>query len=125
MGSPGNTNTRAARRTRLARCSWNSLLAAIETAGTFDDLIKSHETYLDNILYLGLLGEDKESREIQHLLSGLFDIADRFCAIQDRVFVDCLSELGGDRARNEVRRGAVNGRKFELLELKSLPSPPN
>ena len=75
MGSPGNTNTRAARRTRLARCSWNSLLAAIETAGTFDDLIKSHETYLDNILYLGLLGEDKENKENNQLdFSDFFDL---------------------------------------------------
>ena len=92
--------------------SWNELKSAVESAATLDDLIDSHEEYLDNILYLGLLGEDEESRDIQHLLSGLFDIADRFCALQDRVFVDCLSELGGDRARNEVRvRWAGGGGK--------------
>jgi len=87
--------------------SWNELRKELDEAETLDDMIRSHEAYLDNILYLGLLGSDPESRDIQHLLSTLFDVADRFCAVQDRVFVDCLSELGGERARSEERQGRI------------------
>ena len=81
--------------------SWNSLSDELEVSESLDDIIAAHDSYLDNILKLAMLGEDAESRRLAAQLALVFDVADRFCAVQDRVFVDCLAALGGEAKRSE------------------------
>ncbi|GMH60283.1 hypothetical protein TL16_g03017 [Triparma laevis f. inornata] len=81
--------------------SWNAFARKFSKSATLDDVIKAHDEYLDNILHLALLGEDPESKRLSAQLALVFDIADRFCSVQDRVFVDCLSALGSSAQRAE------------------------
>ena len=88
--------------------SWNKFKERLDGAANLDEIIQAHDLYLDNIIELALLTEDKESREIQQLLRGLLDVTERFCSVQDRVFVDCLSALGwgaGGEVQSRIRRG--------------------
>ncbi|GMI01301.1 hypothetical protein TrVE_jg13013 [Triparma verrucosa] len=81
--------------------SWAAFSRKFAESSSLDDIIKAHDEYLDNILHLGLLGEDPESKRLSAQLALVFDIADRFCSVQDRVFVDCLSALGSEATRAE------------------------
>ena len=91
--------------------SWSVLVEEIKRATTLDEMIAAHDGYLANILNKGLLGDDDESRALAGQMSLVFDIADQFCKMQERLFVDCLSVLSGDSARRDkVQRRIQEGR---------------
>jgi gamma-tubulin complex component 3 len=99
--------------------SWVSLLDKINASKSLDDVVFAHDEYLSNIMQLALLGDDSESRGLASMLSVVFDIADRFCNVQDRLFVDCLSTISvDDDAANdgEFMRGKIEGFGQESLE---------
>ena len=87
--------------------SWNGLRSDLDGSESLDDVVSAHDRYLSNILRLAMLGDDAESRRLAAQLALVFDVADRFCAVQDRVFVDCLAALGGEARRVERAQGRI------------------
>ena len=91
--------------------SWRMLQEGIENAKNLDEIIVAHDAYLDNIINKGLMGDDEGSRSLAGQMNLVFDIADRFCAVQNRLFIDCLSEIDGQGRRMAMaQRNILEGK---------------
>ena len=84
---------------------WEGLKVAVQNARTVDDVIKAHDSYLNQIVDKTLLCIDEEDggnvESLETLLRELLSIALKFGKFQDHIFVNSLTGL--DKAA-KIRR---------------------
>ncbi len=88
---------------------WKELANNLKGAKTLDEVITSHDEYLDDILAKSLVGEasssdDKgASNELPIQLRSVLSAAFRFCAVHDKIFSEGVETI---QKATEKRRGA-------------------
>ncbi len=87
---------------------WNNLVHKLRKAKSLDEVILSHNEYLDEILAKGLLsGQQRQGEmninQIERQVRMVLTAAFRFCKIHERIFSKALDTIG---KADEKRRGA-------------------
>lgn len=93
---------------------WESLKVAVKNARTVDDVIKAHDSYLNQIVDKTLLCIDDEDgnngESLETLLRELLSIALKFGKFQDHIFVNSLAGLDkAAKMRSQVDERAEKG----------------
>jgi len=92
---------------------WEGLKMAVQNARTVDDVIKAHDSYLNQIVDKTLLCIDEEGgngESLETLLRELLSIALKFGKFQDHIFVNSLAGLDkAAKIRRQVDKQAEKG----------------
>ncbi len=103
---------------------WNNLVHKLRKAKSLDEVILSHNEYLDEILAKGLFGGqqqrqgemniDQIERQVRMVLTATF----RFCKIHERIFSKALDTIGkaGEKRRGAERRTKAGKWGFESFD---------
>ena len=88
---------------------WKDLVHRLQGAKTLDEVITSHDEYLDDILAKSLVGEASSSVEgeesvLPKQLRSVLVAAFRFCKIHDKIFSEGVETI---QKATEKRRGAL------------------
>ena len=93
---------------------WQALLEKINMrVHSLDDLIATHDTYLDNIMQRALLTASDETLFLQ--LQTMLQAVLRFCALEETLVADAMAALARKQSRDEAarRHGQEQGGKGE------------
>ncbi len=82
---------------------WQALMENISTKVlSLDDLITTHDKYLDNIMQRALLTASDEALFLQ--LQTMLQAVLRFCALEETLVADAMAALARKRSRDEAAR---------------------
>ena len=75
----------------VIECGWKRLAPSINSARTLDDVISSHDKYLENIMRQGFFLDSKFSNKVDQTvdhIQALLQLVEDFCELQEELFED-------------------------------------
>jgi len=103
---------------------WKDLANKLKGAKTLDEVITSHDEYLDDILAKSLVGEASSSgaegggNELPKQLRSVLIAAFRFCTMHDKIFSEGVETIqkATEKRRGAQKRSAVGGWGFKEFD---------
>ncbi len=103
---------------------WKSLVSKLGNATTLDEVISSHDEYLDEIVAKSLLAETigsetkKDTDELGRQLRLVLTIAYRFCKVHEKIFSEALQSIdnAAERQRGAERRSKAGKWGFDKID---------
>ena len=102
---------------------WKGLISRLKTAKTLDEVITSHNEYLDEIVIKSLLSEtlqeQGETYKLGRQLRKVLTMAYKFCKSHERIFSEALKSIDTSTAkrRNAERRTLVGKWGFDSMDV--------